>query len=58
MAPHPISLGSILVLSSHLYVGIPGGLFPSGYHTRTLYTGFIPLLSMYAEHTIDLIVLD
>jgi hypothetical protein len=27
-APHPISLTTILILSSHLYVGLPSDLFP------------------------------
>jgi len=40
--PHPSSLRSILILSSHLHVGLPNGLFPSGFLTKTLYT---PLLS-------------
>jgi len=29
---------SILILSSHLRLGLPNGLFPSGFPTRTLYT--------------------
>ena len=40
--PHPTSWGSILLLPSHVRLGFPGGLFPSGFHTKTLYT---PLLS-------------
>jgi hypothetical protein len=42
------SLWYNLTLSSHLRLGLPGGLFPSGYPTKTLYT---PLLSPYALHT-------
>ena len=36
--PHPTSWRSILILSTHLRLGLPSGLFPSGFPTRTLYT--------------------
>ena len=36
--PLPTSWRSILILSSHLRLGLPSGLFPSGFPTRTLYT--------------------
>ena len=36
--PHPTSWRSILVLSTHLRLGLPSGLFPSGFPTKTLYT--------------------
>ena len=36
--PHPTSWRSILILSSYLRLGLPNGLFPSGFPTRTLCT--------------------
>ena len=35
--PHPTSWRSILILSTHLCVGLPSGLFPSGFPTKTVY---------------------
>ena len=49
MPPHSTSWRSILILSSHLHLGLPSGLFPPGFPTKTLYT---PLLSPYVLHVL------
>jgi hypothetical protein len=36
--PHPTSCRSILIVSTHLRPGLPSGLFPSGFPSKTLYT--------------------
>ena len=36
--PHPTSWRSILILSTHLRLGLPSGLFHSSFPTKTLYT--------------------
>ena len=35
--PHPTSWKSILILSTHLRLGLPSGLFPFGFPTKTIY---------------------
>ena len=36
--PHLTSCRSILILSTHLRLGLPSGLFPSGFPTKALHT--------------------
>ena len=36
--PHPTSWRSVLILSTHLRLGLPSSLFSSGFPTKTLYT--------------------
>ena len=45
--PRPTSWRSILILSTHLCLGLPSGIFPSGLPTKTLYT---PSPHPYAPH--------
>ena len=53
---HPTSWRSILILSSHISLGLPSGLFPLSFLTKTLYT---PLLSpIRATCPAYLIILD
>ena len=41
--PHPTSWRSILLLYSHLRLGLPSGLFPSGYpHRKSVYVSPLP----------------
>ena len=48
---HPTSWRSIFILSSHLLLGIPSGLFPSGLPTKTLYTTFFsPIRATCTTH--------
>ena len=49
--PHPTSWRSILILSTHLPLGLPSGLFPSGFPTKTLYA---PSPPPYAPHALPI----
>ena len=50
--PHPTSWRSILILSTHLCLGLPSGVFPSGFPTKTLYTPYTPYPYSRPEHNI------
>jgi len=45
--PHPTSWRSVLILSTYLHLGLPSGLLPSGFPTKTLYT---PSLLTHMRH--------
>jgi hypothetical protein len=50
---HPISVRSLLILSTHLRLGLPSGLFPSGFHTNILYAFlFSPIRATCPAHVI------
>ena len=54
--PHPTSWRSILILTTHLHLGLPSGLFPSGFPTKTLYAPLSsPIRATWPAH---LILLD
>jgi hypothetical protein len=45
---HPTSWRYTLILSSHLRLGLPSGLFPSDFPTKRLYTSLLPLFALHA----------
>ena len=54
--PHPTSWRSILILSTHVRLGLPSGLFPSGFPTKTVYTPFSsPIRATCPQNYIDMI---
>ena len=53
---HPTSWRSVLILSTHLRLRLPSGLFPSGFPTKNLYTPFSSLIR--ATCPTHLILLD
>jgi hypothetical protein len=57
---HPISLRSILMLSTHLRLRLPSGRFPYGYPTNILYAfAFSPIRATFSARLklLDLIIL-
>jgi hypothetical protein len=58
--PHPIYLRSNLIFSTHLHLGLPTGLFSSGFPTNILYAVFYsPIHTICPAHLHlgDLIIL-
>jgi hypothetical protein len=54
--PHPTSWRSVLILFIHLCLGLPSGLYLSGFPTKTLYTPLSsPIRAIWPAH---LIILD
>ena len=49
--PHTTSWRSVLILSTHLRLGLPSGLLPSGFSSKTLYT------HLYVSQTVSQLLL-
>ena len=56
IAPHQTSWKSNLILSSHVHLGLPSGLFPSSLTTKTLYALLLSLTRVTSSA--HLILLD
>jgi len=56
MPPQPTSRSSILILSSHLNLGLPSVLFPTGFPTVTVHTSLLSLIRIRCPA--NLILLD
>jgi len=54
--PHSTTWRSILILSSHLRLGLPSGLFPSSFPTKIMYMPRLSLISATCQA--NLILLD
>jgi hypothetical protein len=46
--PMLLSLRSNFILSNHLHLGLPSGLFPSGFHINILYAFLFSPFTLYA----------
>ena len=50
--PYSTSWRSVLILSTHLRLGLPSGLLPTGFPTKTLYTPLLTIRATCPAHLI------